>query len=178
MFPDDVFNLYSQIKNLNFNIWLDGGWAVDALLGKQTRVHEDMDIVIEQKAVFKVRKLLESQGYKDVERDDTSIWNFVLGNDHGHLVDIHAVVFDQKGNGLYGPKEKGVMYPANSLTGTGKIRNRIVKCISAEYLVKFHTGYKLDENDFKDVNALCKKFDINYPQEYSNPKKKYKNIPI
>lgn len=30
-------------------VWLDGGWGVDALLGRQTRPHDDMDIVIEQK---------------------------------------------------------------------------------------------------------------------------------
>jgi len=67
---------------------------------------------------------------------------------------------------LYGPKEKGVMYPAASLTGTGRIQGKAVKCVSAEYLVKFHTGYELDENDFKDVFALHKRFGIALPSEY------------
>jgi len=69
-------------------------------------------------------------------------------------VDVHAIVFDAYGNGLYGPVEKGVMYPAASLTGSGTIDRQPVKCISAEYMVKFHTGYELHDTDFADVTAL------------------------
>ena len=36
-----------------------------------------------------------------------------------------------------------------------------------EWLVKFHTGYELDENDFHDVKALCERFCIALPDEYS-----------
>lgn len=163
----DVINLYSQLNSLGIKIWIDGGWGVDALLGKQTRPHGDVDIVIEQKGVPKLRKLLGSWDYKDIERDDTSSWNFVLGDDSGHEVDVHAVTFDEKGNGLYGPMERGIMYPAASLTGMGKIDGQTVTCISPEYLVKFHTGYKFDETDFKDVSALCERFGIAMPHEYS-----------
>ena len=26
------------------DVWLDGGWGVDALLGQQTREHDDLDL--------------------------------------------------------------------------------------------------------------------------------------
>ncbi len=29
------------------DVWLDGGWGVDALLGHQTREHDDLDLVVE-----------------------------------------------------------------------------------------------------------------------------------
>jgi lincosamide nucleotidyltransferase A/C/D/E len=32
--------------------------------------------------------------------------------------------------------------------------------------VKFHTGYKLDENDYHDVKVLCQRFGIKMPLEY------------
>src|SRR5262249_47192383 len=54
-------------------------------------------------------------------------------------------IMDDKGNGLYGPTEKGEMYPAASLTGSGCISGRTVRCISPEWMVKFHSGYKLKE---------------------------------
>ncbi|MBI3619991.1 aminoglycoside nucleotidyltransferase [Candidatus Roizmanbacteria bacterium] len=162
----EVVALYRQLKEKGIEIWIDGGWGVDALLGIQTREHEDVDIVIQQKDVPELRILLTEKGYKDVPRDDTSTWNFVLGDSDGHLIDVHAIILDAKGNGLYGPAKKGVMYPARSLIGIGKIVDQTVRCIAAEYLVEFHSGYKLKEKDFKDVTALCDKFKLDLPEQY------------
>ncbi len=47
-----------------------------------------------------------------------------------------------------------------------------VKCITPEWMVKFHTGYKLDENDYYDVKALCRRFDIQLPSVYEEFEKK------
>jgi lincosamide nucleotidyltransferase A/C/D/E len=33
-------------------------------------------------------------------------------------------------------------------------------------MIDFHTGYKLDENDYRDVRALCEKFEIEMPEEH------------
>jgi lincosamide nucleotidyltransferase A/C/D/E len=169
---EDVIELYKALESLGITIWLDGGWAVDALLGEQTRPHEDVDIVIQEKDVSVLRKYLESQNYHDIIRDDTSSWNFVLGDKEGHLIDIHVIRFEKEGNGLYGPK--GEMYPAGSLVGVGKIGDLPVKCISADHLVKFHTGYKVDEKDYKDVVALCERFNLELPREYIGFDKKMK----
>jgi lincosamide nucleotidyltransferase A/C/D/E len=166
MSENDALELYDFFEGNGINVRLDGGWSVDALLGEQTRPHEDLDIVIEKKDVQKLRALLAERGYKNVPRDDTSAWNFVLGDNKGHQVDIHVITLDKDGNGLYGPLKKGVMYPAQSLTGEGTINGRNVRCISPEHMVKFHTGYKIDENDIKDVTALCKRFNIPLPKKY------------
>jgi lincosamide nucleotidyltransferase A/C/D/E len=170
MKAEDVIGLIEGLKNHSIEIWLDGGWGVDALLGEQTRPHDDVDITIESNHVPKLRELLTVKGYKNVERDDTSDWNFVLGDSRGHKVDVHVLTLDENGNGLYGPsvnkKETQPDYPAESLTGTGSINSYPVKCISPECMVKFHTGYEVDENDFKDVYALHKKFGIAIPEAY------------
>lgn len=165
----DVVKLYQSLEKESVEIWLVGGWAVDALLGEQTRAHADIDIVIQQKDVPKLRELLKARGYKDVKQDDTSPWNFVLGDSYGHEVDVHAVVFDENGNGIYGPAEKGIMFHAASLTGKGTINGVAVKCISAEYMVQFISPwlYKLHDKDFNDVAALCKRFKIELPKEYA-----------
>ncbi len=166
MKAEDVVWLLQELERIDVPIWLDGGWGVDALLVKQTRPHADVDIVIQQKDVPKLRRLLEAEGYRDIPRNDTSAWNFVLGDGQGHEVDVHAIVFDADGNGIYGPPERGVMYPAASLSGVGVVAGRVVKCIAAEHLVRFHTGYKLRETDFEDVRALCERFGLEYPAEY------------
>src|ERR1051325_6893219 len=103
MEEQEVIEFYRKMSACGITVWIDGGWGVDALLGKQTRPHKDLDIVIEQKHIPQLRALLEGQGYEDIPRDDTSPWNFVLGNAAGHELDVHAIVFDDNGNGRYGP---------------------------------------------------------------------------
>jgi lincosamide nucleotidyltransferase A/C/D/E len=160
----DVIDLYSKLDTAGIKIWIDGGWGVDALLGKQTRPHEDLDIAIQQKDVPKLCELLEAEGYKEVKRDNQ--WNFVLGDPKGRKIDLHAFVFDGMGNVV-----EGIPYPPASLTGTGSINGHRVNCISPEYMIKFHSGYKLRDKDFKDVSALCDHFGMDYPEEYRHLKK-------
>jgi lincosamide nucleotidyltransferase A/C/D/E len=167
----DVIELYTTLENLGVKIWIDGGWGVDALLGEQTRSHKDLDIVIQQKDVPMLRQFLRARGYKDINLEEARHWNFVLGDDDGKEIDVHVIMFDAKGNGIYGPPEKGEMYPAASLTGTGVIEGRTVRCISPEWSVKFHSGYQLQEKDFRDVSALCTKFGIDLPAAYEQLKK-------
>jgi lincosamide nucleotidyltransferase A/C/D/E len=158
--------MYKMLNENWIDVWLDGGWGVDALLGEQTRLHEDLDIVIQQKDVPRLRELLGSKGYKDVPRDDTRECNFVLGDDKGREVDVHVVVFDKEGNGIYGPIDGGVMYPTYAFGAMGKIHGESVRCLSPEYQVVSHTGYKLREKDRQDVKVLCEKFDIEPPVDY------------
>ncbi len=165
MKSSEVISIYKMLKDNEIDVWLDGGWGVDALLGHQTREHKDIDIVIQQKDVLKLRKILEEEGLKEVKRVDTSDWNFVLGKAN-LLLDVHVVTFDEKGNGIYGPRKRGIFYPAYSFKRTGKIEGFPVKCLTADYQVESHRGYEIDENDINDVFALCKKFGIALPKEY------------
>jgi lincosamide nucleotidyltransferase A/C/D/E len=161
MTSHDVLEFLQMTEAHGIEIWIDGGWAVDALLERQTRVHSDLDIALDHKDVPKVRALLEARGYKDVPRDDTRDCNFVLGDDLGHQIDFHSFIFDANGEVIF-----GVPYPRDSLTGTGLIDDIAVKCISPEWLVKFHTGYEVDIDDYRDVLALCEHFDLEIPLEF------------
>ena len=158
----DVIEFLELCERNDIEIIIDGGWGVDALLGKQTRIHEDLDIALQHKDVPKLRQLLKARGYKDIPRDDTRECNFVMGDKKGHEIDFHSFTFDEKGNHIF-----GIAYPLESLTGTGTINGHPAKCISPEWMVKFHTGYKLDETDYRDVLALCKHFGISLPNEYA-----------
>ena len=162
-----VISLYTELENLKITVWVDGGWGVDALLGEQTRPHQDLDIAVQEGDVPRLRQLLQERGYRDIKLEEARPWNFVLGDENGREIDLHVIVLDDHGNGLYGPTENGQMYPAASLTGAGSIKGRIVRCISPEWMVKFHSGYKLKEKDFWDVSALCRKFGIELPESFA-----------
>ncbi len=163
MSGDAAVQLLQLFEQSGIEVFVDGGWGVDALLGEQTRSHGDLDIALQHRDVPKLRALLEARGYKDVPRDDTRDCNFVLGDDKGHEVDFHSYTFDAQGKLIF-----GVVYPMDSLTGTGLIQGYPVKCISPEWMVKFHSGYALDENDYHDVAALCERFGIVLPPEYES----------
>jgi lincosamide nucleotidyltransferase A/C/D/E len=161
MTAKDVVELV-QLLNLNhIDVCIDGGWGVDALIGEQTRTHTDLDIAMQHKDVPQIRALLEARGYKDVPRDDTRDCNFVLGDDQGHLIDIHTYTFDPTGILVF-----GVEYPYDALNGSGSINGYPVRCITLEWMVKFHTGYKVDENDYHDVKVLCQRFGTTIPPDY------------
>ena len=157
-----VLSIYNSLERLGVRIWLDGGWGVDALLEYQTRDHHDLDIVIEQKDVQELRDLFRH--FKEIKLEIARPHNFVLADEAGNEIDVHVIEIDQYGNGIYGPK--GEMYPAASLTGNGKISGQSVRCVSAEWSLKFHSGYKLKEKDYRDMTALCRKFDLDWPDEY------------
>jgi lincosamide nucleotidyltransferase A/C/D/E len=161
MTSHDVLDFLKLTQEHDIKIWIDGGWGVDALLTRQTRVHSDLDIALDHKDVPKLRALLEAKGYKDVPRDDTRDCNFVLGDDLEHQIDFHSFTFDAAGEIIF-----GVPYPRESLTGTGSIGGVAVNCISPEWLVKFHTGYDVDIDDYRDVLALCEHFRLEMPLEF------------
>jgi lincosamide nucleotidyltransferase A/C/D/E len=163
---EEVAALYCALGRLGILVWVDGGWGVDALLGEQTRTHRDLDIAIQEQDLPRLREFLEARGYGEVRRHDSKPWNFVLGDRHGREIDIHVIVLDGAGNGILGPVEKGQMYPAAALKGVGTLGATRVRCISPEWMVKFHSGYELTEKDYEDVSALCRKFGLALPAEY------------
>ena len=65
-----VIELLKLFAENEIDVVVDGGWGVDALLGRQTRFHEDLDIAIPNQDVPKLRKLMTDKGYNDVPGDD------------------------------------------------------------------------------------------------------------
>ena len=157
----DVVNLYTALESIGVILWIDGGWGVDALLGRQTREHDDLDIALDERHVQALRSFLTDAGYRDVPRDDMSRWNFVLGDAEGRQVDVHVFVMDAAGVII-----DGLKYPEQSLTGHGVIEGIPVRCIEANHLIRFHSGYPLRAKDHHDVRALCDHFGVQLPSDF------------
>jgi lincosamide nucleotidyltransferase A/C/D/E len=161
MTGDNAVEIIRLLEQNGIEVYVDGGWGVDALLGEQTRKHSDLDIALPHKYVPRLRELLEARGFVDVQRNDTRECNFVLGDNKGHLLDVHSYTFDENGKHIF-----GVAYEPQHFTGTGVIGGYPVKCIPPDIMVEFHTGYEVDENDYRDVKALCERFNIPMPEIY------------
>jgi hypothetical protein len=62
MTASDVIEIVRLLDQNRIDVWIDGGWGVDALLGEQTRSHRDLDIAVQHGDVPRLRALLEARG--------------------------------------------------------------------------------------------------------------------
>lgn len=159
----DVLEVLGWAVDLGVDAWLDGGWGVDALVGRQTRSHGDLDLVIEARHEGAFVERLRERGFDQVPMWYTTDAHTVWRDAAGRTVDLHLIVIDGNGNGAYG--DEGC-YPASGLAGTGAVGGTAVRCLSPEIQVEFHRGYEIRPQDRHDVGLLCEKFGIPPPIEY------------
>ena len=163
MSAEDAVDLLRLFDNAGIDVWLDGGWAVDAALGEQTRSHKDLDIILQASDLDQLRKILGDRDFRIREGGTES--NFVLVDDHGLEVDVHAIVFDEGGNGVYRMHNgDDWIFPAAGFTGRGTIAGINVRCLSPEVQVLCHAhGYVPAEKDLRDMELLKARFGVELP---------------
>jgi lincosamide nucleotidyltransferase A/C/D/E len=145
-------------------VWLDGGWCIDALVGGQRRAHDDLDMVARLEDCDAIRAILGGLGYRWVEGGPPAA--FYLVDPAGHQVDVHPVVFDAAGDGLYDTGDGELWpYPARGFGGRGTVLGREVRCLTPEVMMLCHSGgYVLDEVHVADVVALSEGFGLPLPE--------------
>ena len=158
----DAIEIITYAEENEINIWIDGGWGVDALLEEETRVHNDIDLFVEESNSNKFIEILKEKGFAEVTEAYTTTSHTVWRDAKGRIIDLHIFEFNEQGNLVF----EGETYSGDVFSGIGKISNKVVKCISAENQVLFHLGYEHDENDVHDVRLLCERFNIPIPNEY------------
>ena len=126
--------------------------------------------------VERLRAVLGDAGF--VQSEGGRSFNFAMADRQGREVDVHAVVMDSAGNGLYGsiPGSSGEMYPVGAFGGSGLVDGERVRCVTAEFLVTSRSGYELHESDFHDVQALHRAFGIELPPEYTRWEAGHNNV--
>jgi lincosamide nucleotidyltransferase A/C/D/E len=150
---EEVVSILDVLEGQGLRVWVDGGWGVDALVGRQTRDHEDLDIAIVLAEADAVIASLASLGYH--VHDDEMPTRLDLRDDRDHRVDLHPLTFDESGNGLQQLQDgRFGIYTAEGLTGAGSLNGRPVRCLSSELQLRFHSGYELDDSDRHDIALL------------------------
>jgi lincosamide nucleotidyltransferase A/C/D/E len=162
---DRVLELLDVLRAAGVEAAVDGGWGVDALLGRQTRDHEDLDLVVALVDVERIRAALEPLGFS--MHEDQRPVRCVLRSRAGEQLDFHTVAFDEQGGGLQPQPSGGVFrYPPEGFV-RGRIGGREVACISAEVQILCHLGYEPTAKDVRDVDALCRAFGLGVPKAYA-----------
>ncbi len=165
MSNEQAVELLGQLEEAGVQVWVDGGWGVDALIGYQTREHDDLDLVIPSMAVAACRAALEARGFV-VERDwfPTAI---AFRHVDGRGVDLHPIEPTEDGGGDQVQLD-GITrwhYPAPTNGTIGGVR---VRCCSLECQVASHLGYEPDDNDRADMWHLADAFSIELPVPYGS----------
>lgn len=156
-----VVQFWGSAQANGLNICIDGGWAVDAVLGVQTRPHGDLDIALPASEVIALRALLNGGGFSEVSRPDSWEHNFVLQSVSGDIIDVHSYELNSDGS-----NKEGVAYMADHMCGEGIVLGCRIRCVPPRWLVPFHTGYDVDETDWHDVRLLCERYKIPIPDIY------------
>jgi len=152
MRADDALMVLETLAQAEVPAWVVGGWGVDALAGRVTREHRDLDLAVRADDLERAVAAVEGLGYT-VETDWLPV-RVELGGGPGGWVDLHPLAFDAAGNGvLTGLDGATFHYPAGDFT-QGVIGGRLVQCISPRLQRRFHQGYEPRARDLHDLRVL------------------------
>ena len=147
----DVHEVLEVLGAAGATARLAGGWGVDALAGRQTREHRDLDVMVPAQRVEAALEALRGCGYAV-----TTDWLPVrVEVSHGaRHVDLHPLHLAADGRGWQaGLDDTRFEYPADVWT-TGCIAGREVICLTAAKQRELHAGYTHREQDRHDLAVL------------------------
>ena len=152
MTAEDIVDLYSGLLAAGVRVWVDGGWGIDALLGRQTRTHRDFDAIAAFQDLLALTRYLSGRGFALkviwpenrwapspeepalVGRESPAVeaaTAFVLEDGSGRETDFQVVRVDEHGRWL--PAwETDLVFPPEAFAGMGTVGGTRVRCLSAE----------------------------------------------
>jgi lincosamide nucleotidyltransferase A/C/D/E len=188
MTAEDVVDLYSSLLARGVQLWVDGGWGIDALVGRQTRAHKDFDAFVAFKDLPALTRFLSERGFSLKLIWEENRWTpcpelppligreraaveaataFVLEDGSERELDVHVVRFDGQSSGT--PAwESDLVFPTGAFADQGILGGSRVRCLSAEMQMRTHTGYALKESDVHDLRLLHDRFGIDYPDKVAD----------
>lgn len=180
---EDVINIYQRLQAEGLQVWLTGGWGIDALLGQQTRPHKDLDVIMLVDDVARLRELMGLEGYRLKELWSENHWvvdargietatAFVLLDSAGREIDAHAMWLDERGNGVPAWQADGLVITSEDLSGVGVVAGLAVPCLTPEMQMRRHTGYELPDAQVRDLQLLHERLCVEYPEEIGRRSKR------
>ncbi len=160
---EEVVAVVGLLEGGGVRAWVMGGWGVDALMGRETRPHADLDALVAQEDEQRALALLERRGYRVVER--VLIDNLpplrtavVLLDGARHRLELQPIDTGRL-EALVAAAPAG-----GSPFATGTVGGRTVPCLSAAGQEFFHTGYPQRPRDHADMGHLRSADDEDSPE--------------
>ena len=160
----EVVRVLAALEAAGVDAAITGGWGVDALLGRQTRPHGDVDVGIAATNVDRAIDALAAIGY--ALHEDRRPARIVLRARAG-VVDLHPIAWTSTGEGVQqGFDDVVITYPVGSLDALGTIAGETVRCGTPELQLAFHESAAPRPTDRQDMALLAAAFDLHLPQAY------------
>jgi lincosamide nucleotidyltransferase A/C/D/E len=149
----DVIEVHDALDDACVRHWVGGGWGVVALAGRQTRRHRDLDLAVDAADLDCCLTTLRELGY--VTETDWLPVRIELRASGERWVDVHPVVFDDRGHGRQAGLDGGSFdYPPDAFA-QGRIAGRDIPCLSMAQQRRFRTGYEHRPQDIHDLAQLA-----------------------
>ena len=149
---EDLLNIIDLLESTKITYWIDGGWGVDLLFGKQTRNHRDIDINFDAKYTDELIEFLLNKGYK-IDTDWLPVRMELYSNEYGYL-DIHPFILNEDGTSKQADLEGGWYEFEKDYFGSAFFEGKTIPCISLKGQRVFHSGYELRDKDKHDISIL------------------------
>jgi lincosamide nucleotidyltransferase A/C/D/E len=147
----DVVEIVSALAAVGVGARLGGGWGIDALVGRQTREHRDLDLAIDAEQLAAAEAALGALGFT-VSTDWLPVRMEL--SQGGRHIDVHPLNYQPDGSawqaGLEGTRFD---YPADAWA-RGTVGGATVVCLSAARQRLFHSGYPPRQIDLHDLALL------------------------
>ena len=148
---DEVLAVVELFESVGVPYFLAGGWGIDALRGRPSRPHDDLDIVIDDFDRHANRAItsLASRSYAHTEVNDRPLWmqrRGELDDQDGHHVELLTI----GRRALESLAEPGAPSDRTTLFAIGSLGGRPVRCLSAYAQMLFHTGFERRLRDIHD----------------------------
>ena len=170
MHADDVVGVVNALEVAGIDVWVHGGWGIDALLGEQTRPHDDLDVIIRADDIAQAMQVTRGLGFSLMTDELPS--GFVVRDETDRRIDFHPVRFRSDGSAVQQGIRGEWVFSAPGLRGTGSINGRSIRCLTAEEQAVRATdqpdeeGYEPDETDRMDMQLLRERFGIALPYPF------------
>ena len=149
---EDLMTIINLLENANIKYWIDGGWGVDILAGKQTRNHRDIDVDFDAQYTEELLKILLKYGY-EVDTDWKPVRIELYSKKYGYL-DIHPFILNEDGTSKQADLEGGFYEFEKDFFCNAIFEGKTIPCISLKGQKIFHSGYELRDKDKQDIAVL------------------------
>jgi len=168
---EQVLTVLAALEAQDVPVCLAGGWGVDALVGRQTRSHDDLDIVIDnyEHEVQRAVEALAPLGFRLIESYQRPVLMpriTVLEDDSGRLMDLNSIDWQRLSTRVasLGADDVTPLALRRKVIASGTLGGRPVPCLSAEAQLLFHDGFDLSLPQQLDVRVLRDELETSPPK--------------